>query len=314
MTRTSMDRHPIDYATLLKEAVADHRRSLAKIEEAITGLGVPNEPANPARACLGFLAIEHLKLIETLTQNGLLRSDLGSVGRSAIPALSQLSSTGTSISGAAPFKKPFREIVLQVLNVLQVPSSPLTVTQVASAVYGTIINPSRFASLRRDERNAFFRDPGSRPFWLVPALSTSDLSPIPRFVASSAWSIEDRLVSEKTPQAVQLRALVALCNFLLTERGQPLQARLRPILFRLCPLEHFSKETEPTVLAIRDDALGVLESISIPDSEERGRAAERLRRLPLDQQLWGVSSAHSFQFTQQPSGRFQSELPTRDPE
>jgi hypothetical protein len=188
--------------------------------------------------------------------------------------------------------KTLREQTLDVLDEVGVPLSPTAIGEFSLATTGMPLQASRFASLRRDEERAARRDPASRPGWVVPALSTARLTPIPRLLASSAWEPDRRLIGARTLRVNHLRAVLAFVKRyrLLTGAGVPKAADFEMLLARhargVPGAVRSGERLDPTQIESATTAeLAVIEG---EDIAERQRAAAKLSRYGIQQQLWGL--------------------------
>src|SRR5947208_266012 len=129
-------------------------------------------------------------------------------------------------------QRPIREVVLDILDELSVPSSPGTLSECAAVWSGMLIPAGRFASIRRDEHNAYRRDSLSRPVWLVPALNAYGFRAIPRLIASSVWEPERRLIGPRTLRVNHLKTVLALLRRLAALSQTGSSDRLSELLQR----------------------------------------------------------------------------------
>jgi hypothetical protein len=186
--------------------------------------------------------------------------------------------------------RPFREQVLDVLEEIGVPAKPRLVSEFAAAKYSLILPPARFATLRRDEENAFRKDPRSRPAWVVPAINAGSLTAIKGLVASSAWPAEKRLIGSRTLRINHLHALLSILNgyekMAEDDRGR---ARLKTMTIRMAEtVSGTVVHTEASDPArIRDAAISELKLIEPSDLDDRRKAALRIEDLPEYYRFWG---------------------------
>ncbi len=187
--------------------------------------------------------------------------------------------------------RTLREQTLDILDEVAVPMAPSAIAEFAAATTDVKLQPSRFASLRRDEERASRRDPLARPAWIVPALSTASLTPIPRLLASSAWEAERRLVGARTPRVNHLRTVLAyLRRFELLRSADPSRTAMLESIVR----RHARGIPGATVVGeapdpdrIRAAVETELSIIEAADAEERKRAVPSFERLAPIYKLWG---------------------------
>lgn len=185
-------------------------------------------------------------------------------------------------------QRPMRELVLDILDELGVPSPPRVISDFAMATHGYALPAERFASLRRDEERAYRKAPAARPAWVVPAINALGLTAIARIVAHSAWEPGRRIIGSRTLRTNHLRTLLALLRSAARVEGRP-SPQLAALIARYA-------ESVPGALTlgkpadyarIRESAEAELACIEPSDLEERRAAARRLGELPEPYQLWG---------------------------
>lgn len=204
---------------------------------------------------------------------------------------SELEARDISTPRARKPGKPLRELALDALDDLGVPSSPALIADLTAALTGVRPSPSRFASLRRDEENAARRNIAARPAWVVPAISAQQLTAIPRLLTSSSWDLERRIVGARSIRTDNLRIAISLAGRLahLREAGAAEAKMVERLLFpfaRSIPgaIEYGQPiETARTI----DAARGELSLIEEPDLEERRDAAAKLSASSQQVRLWG---------------------------
>jgi hypothetical protein len=95
----------------------------------------------------------------------------------------------------AGFALPAREMVHRVLTLIGVPARPVLIQHIHRALFPGDLTSSSFTSLRRDEERSYNLAKGPRrPYYIVPALSTDDLTPMRGLLALSTWTPEKRVV------------------------------------------------------------------------------------------------------------------------
>lgn len=184
--------------------------------------------------------------------------------------------------------RALREILLDTLDLVGVPAAPTLIAELAHAVAGVDVAPSRFASLRRDDARAARRDPGARPAWLAPALNATTLTAMPRLLTSSAWPLERRLIAPASLKLVHLRTIQALLDW--SARFAPIDpasaTQVEAVALRLAG---DVPGLTDTVKRRRDAVAAELALLEEADRSARAAAAQRLRDCPADVQLWGLS-------------------------
>ncbi len=186
-------------------------------------------------------------------------------------------------------QRPIREVVLDILDELSVPSSPGTLSECA-VWSGMSIPAGRFASIRRDEHNAYRRDSLSKPVWLVPALNAYGLRAIPRLIASSVWEPERRLIGPRTLRVNHLKTVLALLRRLAALSQTGASDRLSELLQRYARSVPgaVSNGGDISPEQIRQAADAELAAIEPLDYADRKNAAVELQKLPAYTQLWGL--------------------------
>jgi hypothetical protein len=105
-----------------------------------------------------------------------------------------------------------RETVLDVLSELGWPQNTGFLEEFLWTTRQLHVESRAFSPLRRDEQRAWIRTSGIRPAYVAPALNP-DGTPNPRWITSSAWDLERRVVaSELTEQLFDLQKLLALAR------------------------------------------------------------------------------------------------------
>jgi hypothetical protein len=187
--------------------------------------------------------------------------------------------------------KPLRELALDALDDLGVPSAPALIADLIAALTGVRPSPSRFASLRRDEENAARRNIAARPAWVVPAISAQQLTAIPRLLSSSSWELERRIVGARSIRADNLRVAVNLSGRLahLREAGASEAKLVERLLFPFARSVPGAVQYGQSIDPVRtiDAAQAELALIEAPDLEERREAAAKLAASGPQVRLWG---------------------------
>jgi hypothetical protein len=203
--------------------------------------------------------------------------------------------------GAFDAAPPVREQVASVLSLLSRPASVSLIRDVATARFGEPIQPSRLASLRRDEQrswHAAHREDGSgmrslaRPVYIVPALTFDRYAPVRGMLALSSWALEARLIAPASPRVDILRVTIRLIDELEQAGDAPWAPNLRRLVWR------FARSVAGAIDAwdgsnydhIREAAERELRQIVDDDTAERAEAARRARdQLESESQLFGTS-------------------------
>ena len=159
------------------------------------------------------------------------------------------------------------------------------------------LNSRAVASLRRDERNAWKRAPGARDAYVAPALNP-DGSANPRWITSSAWQLDRRIVA--SPQTERLFDLYKI--YALTGRPGSAEASIRgprPIDALLAQYAKKILGTEPPPVSasadeisawrerVRDHAGALIGEIRRDDEPNRKQIARQLADMPENARIWG---------------------------
>jgi len=187
-------------------------------------------------------------------------------------------------------QRPIREVVLDILDEMGVPCSPGTLSECAAVWGGTAIPAGRFASIRRDEHNAYRRNPLSRPVWLVPAVNAYGFRAIPRLIASSVWEPERRLIGPRTLRVNHLKTVLALLRRLAALSQTGASDRLSELLQRYARSvpAAVTNGGEINPEQIQQAANAELAAIESLDFADRKCAGVELLTLPPYTQLWGL--------------------------
>src|SRR5215471_11477874 len=115
--------------------------------------------------------------------------------------IGQLRRTASAGMRPARTSPPVREILLETLAHFRWPQNAGFLEEYLLARHQLQLDSRAFAPLRRDERKAWDRAPGSREAYIAPAL-TPDATPNPRWITRSDWDVDRRIVA--TPQTERL--------------------------------------------------------------------------------------------------------------
>jgi hypothetical protein len=186
---------------------------------------------------------------------------------------------------------PIRERVLAALDLLGVPGRGGLVSSASIARTGLDVEPRQLASLRRSELASWRSAPDRRPAYVVPALHSRRFEPLRGIVASSAWEPWRRIVGPLSPRADHVRATVRLAENVqwAREHSPGVSARYEQLLWRLARSVPSAGDDGPfDVDRVAAAAKAELALLDEDDRAERGAAAERLAKLPSEQQLFGA--------------------------
>lgn len=185
--------------------------------------------------------------------------------------------------------RPIRELVLQALAELEWPQNAGFLEEFLWAKRQLQLESRAFASLRRDERRAWRRGPGSRAAYVVPALNP-DGSANPRWLTSSEWDLERRVIaSPDTERLLDLRKISALrVRGSRSPLGTLLERYAEQILsIEPPPVSASAAQTRAWRTHVYARAAALIEQIGLRDDPRRERAARRLSRLPEHDRAWG---------------------------
>ncbi|MFG1827808.1 hypothetical protein ACGFIJ_35500 [Microbispora bryophytorum] len=113
---------------------------------------------------------------------------------------------------------PVREQAHQVLTLLGVPAAPKLISAVQGAFFADELQPSRLASLRRDEERSYRTAPNARPYYLCPALTADLLAPARALLTVSTWPMEQRIIGGHSPRVDFLTAARKVAEAVVTRR------------------------------------------------------------------------------------------------
>jgi hypothetical protein len=203
--------------------------------------------------------------------------------------ISELRRTASAGIRATTPGPPIREVVLDALDGLGWPQNAGFLEEYLWARHQLHLESRAFASLRRDERRAWHRAPGTRAAYIVPALN-HDGSPNPRWLTSSAWDLEHRVVaSAQTEHLFDLQKLYSL-----NVRGSrgPLGTLLERCAKQILaidppPVSASAAQVRAWRLHVREHARALIAEIRERDDPLRERIARHLARLPDQNQVWG---------------------------
>jgi hypothetical protein len=212
--------------------------------------------------------------------------------------LLQRASAGSGAFDAAP---PIREQVAAILGILSRPASVSLIRDVATARFGETIQPSRLASLRRDEQRSWQAAhrgtaPGARslarPVYVVPALTFDRFAPVRGMLALSSWPLEIRLIAPASARVDVLHIIMRLIDELDRSPDSPWAPNLRRLVWRFGHTIAGAVEIRGgfDYSSVRDAAERELQQITDTDTAERAEAAERGHaKLDPETQLFGAT-------------------------
>ena len=203
---------------------------------------------------------------------------------------------GEPSSPARSRPRPLRLMVLDGLDDLGWMTFSRQMMLYLRARYGRDVSPTRFSSLAKDEIAAF-TSKRPRSVYLCHGLVHDRGEAIKRLWGRSDWPLEQRVVAPTTGRIQHLKLTERLCEIARTAGDTAADSEM----LRFLAADH-AKDL-PGVKARRgvfelerwqDIALELLEELEPRDRERREEAAERLARLPEEQQLFGVPEGPLF--------------------
>ena len=213
--------------------------------------------------------------------------------------LTELRREASSDLRAARPGRRVRDVLLEVLTELRWPQNAGFLEEYLWAAQQLQVDSRAFASLRRDERRSWDRTPGARGAYVTPALK-EDGSPNPRWLTSSAWDLERRVVtSEATEKLLDLQKVLSLAGRAGTGADvprprRPTDALLERYARELLDVEPLPVSADPDQaltwrLRVRDLANQRIGELRNSDDPARRAIAARLAKLPERDRLWGRS-------------------------
>jgi hypothetical protein len=203
--------------------------------------------------------------------------------------LTQLRRTASAGVRATRPGQPIREVVLEALNQLGWPQNAKFLGEFLWASRQLQLESRAFASLRRDERRAWQRSPGARDAYIVPALNP-DGSPNPRWLTSSAWALERRVVA--SPETERLFDLQKIAVLRVRGSRGPLGTLLERYAKQILdvdppPVSATTAETGAWRSHVRAHAQATITLIRGNDDPDRARLAGSLTALTDKERVWG---------------------------
>ena len=204
-----------------------------------------------------------------------------------IGQLRRAASAGRRASRPGP---PIRAVVLAALDELGWPQNARFLEEYLWAKRELQLDSRAFASLRRDELRAWRRSPGARAAYIVPALNP-DGSANPRWLTSSAWGLERRVVaSPDSERLFDLQKIVALR--VRGSRG-PLGTLLERYAAQVLRIDPLPVSASAAAISTwrrhaRARAAELIEEVRARDDPHRDRiTAELADDLPAHDLVWG---------------------------
>ena len=209
------------------------------------------------------------------------------LGRAEMP-------TGT----AAGFALPAREQIHRVLSLIGVPARPVLILHVHKALFSGDLSSSSFTSLRRDEERSYnFTTSPRRPYYIVPALSADEQSPMRGLLALSTWAPEKRLMGplSELPDYLSTASAVAYAVMRLEaaehDPEHPAWRLLEGVASGLDVRAEIGQNISPMdVINAVDRRARETETERMQDLSDRRRGAELLAKLSPAEQLFGKTS------------------------
>lgn len=212
--------------------------------------------------------------------------------------ISQLRRTASADMRAARTSPPIREVVLGTLDDLRWPQNAGFLEEYLWAKRQLQLDSRAFAPLRRDERRAWERAPEARKAYVAPALNP-DGSANPRWITSSAWDIDRRVVaSPRTERLFDLQKIYSLAGrpgsadaYIRGPRGHLdvlLERYARQVLdTEPPPVSASAEEIGAWRTQVREHAKTLIGEIRRDDEPHRKQIARQLANLPERDQIWG---------------------------
>jgi hypothetical protein len=197
---------------------------------------------------------------------------------------------------------PAREHVHRALMLLGTPAAPKLIVGVHEAFFPGELSASKLSSLRRDEERSYRSSPGSRPYYLCPALAHDLLTPVRALITISTWALEQRVIGPLSPRVDFLTGAVrvaeAVHNSAQSTADGPGPAALR-LLWRFAvnipdamAAAAFGHDATLDPQRVIDAAQAELDLHADADRATRAHSARRARKsLGDDQQLFGAPLA-----------------------
>jgi len=211
--------------------------------------------------------------------------------------ISQLRRTASAGLRARRAGPPIREVVLAALGHLGWPQNAGFLEEYLWADRQLQVDSRAFAPLRRDERRSWQRVPGSRRAYVAPALN-ADGSANPRWLTSSAWPLQRRVVASATSERLFDLQKIHFLGASASSATTSLEALLWQYGARLLGLAPPSVNATPQQRAhwrrrARECAAAEIRKLRRADDPRRVEIARELAPLPEADRLWGLSRSGS---------------------
>ncbi len=192
-----------------------------------------------------------------------------------------------------------RVLVLEALEELRWPQNARFLEEYLWAMRHVQLDSRAFAPLRRDEQRAWQRAPGARDAYVAPALNP-DGTANPRWLTSSAWGLERRIIaSAQTERLLDVEKVYSLAGRPGSRDSRTDGGPRRPVD---ALLEKYARQvlgTEPPPVSatedeaaawrdrVREHASTLIGEIRRDDEPSRKRMARDLATLADDARVWG---------------------------
>ena len=196
---------------------------------------------------------------------------------------------------------PAREQAHRALAFLGAPAAPKLLVAVHEAFFPGELAAAKLTSLRRDEERSYRTAPNSRPYYLCPALTYDLLTPARALLTVSTWPLQQRIIGPLSPRVDFLTCAIKIAEgcqqaeVLTSGQTGPAHPAARLLWqFASSIPGAVPVGTEVYRLAAPDPELVItaaraeLSLHTEADAAVRVDNAERARRLPTDQQLFGA--------------------------
>ena len=202
----------------------------------------------------------------------------------------------TPAGAAAGFARPAREQIHRVLSLIGVPARPMFIVHIHNALFPGQLSLPAFTSLRRDDERSWHKG-SRRPYYITPALSADELTPVRGLLTLSTWAPEARIVGPLSDRADYLITTSVIGHtVLMIEDAQgnpdhPASALLEGLAgsaLNMVPEPGEATFHPSDVIAAADRAY---QEIGPQDRADRLAGASALSQLTPAEQLFGKASA-----------------------
>jgi hypothetical protein len=214
--------------------------------------------------------------------------------------ISQLRRTASAGIRAGRSSPPIREVLLETLADFRWPQNAGFLEEYLWVTRQVQLDSRAFAPLRRDERRAWQRAPATSKAYIAPALN-ADGSANPRWITSSAWDLERRVVaSDQTERLYDLQKILTLAGRAGTASAhaarprRPTDALLEHFAEQILDIQPLPASTDTDTASawrsrVRQRASELIGEIRAQDDPHRREIADRLADLPERDRTWGQS-------------------------